>query len=125
MEQERKIEKFLKAYAKKRRGQAGGPFTLDPATRRILQNEVSQSAPASEDEGETISLWELLRKHWLYLLGFAACIFVIFRGRRFARDFALQQASRCRMEAKRTFALAAPLFSVGPQPFLDFSFWIH
>ncbi len=77
MEQERKVEKFLKAYAKKRRGQAGGPFTLDPAARRRLQDEVSRSAPASEDEGETISLWELLRKHWLYLLGFAACIFVM------------------------------------------------
>lgn len=77
MEQERKIERLLKAYAKKRRGQAGDSFKLDPATRQILQNEISRSAPASEDEDETMSLWELLRKHWLYLLGFAACVFVL------------------------------------------------
>ncbi|HUA65852.1 MAG TPA: hypothetical protein VME24_08400 [Alphaproteobacteria bacterium] len=77
MEQKRKIERWLEAYAKKRRGQAGDPFKLDPATRRMLQNEISRSAPVSEDEDETMSLWELLRKHWLYLLGFAACIFVL------------------------------------------------
>ena len=77
MEQERKIEKWLKAYAKKRRGQAGDSFKLDAATRQILQNEVSRSVESSNDEDETMSLWELLRKNWLYLMGFAACVFAV------------------------------------------------
>ena len=75
MEQERKTEKWLRAYAKKRRGQAGESFKLDPATRRILQSEVSNSARPEDDD--TLSLWQVLRQQWVFLLGFAACIFVI------------------------------------------------
>lgn len=77
MEQEKKIEKWLRSYAKKRRGQAGESFKLDPATRRILQIEVSRSAPSSEDDDDTVSLWQVLRQQWMFLLGFAACVFVI------------------------------------------------
>ncbi|HTV39061.1 MAG TPA: hypothetical protein VMF08_00685 [Candidatus Sulfotelmatobacter sp.] len=77
MEQERKIEKWLRSYAKKRRGQAGESFKLDPATRRILQAEVSHSAAPAEEEDDSLSLWQVLRQQWLFLLGFAACIFVI------------------------------------------------
>ena len=79
MEQERKIEKWLRSYAKKRRGQAGESFKLDPATRRILQSEVSHSArgAATEEEDDSLSLWQVLRQQWVYLLGFAACIFVV------------------------------------------------
>src|SRR2546426_11957142 len=42
MELERQIEKLLRACAKKRRDQAGGPFELHPATRRLLQSEVAR-----------------------------------------------------------------------------------
>ena len=77
MEQERKIEKWLRAYAKKRRAQAGESFKLDPATRRILQSEVSRSASPSENDDDTLSLWQVLRQQWMFLLGFAACVFVI------------------------------------------------
>lgn len=79
MQEERKIEKWLRSYAKKRRGQAGESFKLDPATRRILQSEVSHSAPGTgaEEEDDSLSLWQVLRQQWVYLLGFAACIFVI------------------------------------------------
>ena len=76
MEQERKIEKWLRSYAKKRRGQAGESFKLDPATRRILQSEVSNASPTEEDD-DTLSLWQVLRQQWVFLLGFAACIYVI------------------------------------------------
>ena len=48
MEPERKIEKLLRAYAQKRRAAAGDPLKLHPATRRLLQDEVSRRAPKPE-----------------------------------------------------------------------------
>src|SRR5712664_201477 len=41
-EPERDIEKTLKAYAKKRREEAGAPLEMHPATRRLLQGEVTR-----------------------------------------------------------------------------------
>ena len=77
MEPERKIEKLLRAYAKKRRAQSGESFKLHPATRQLLQGEVARDKPTPEDEDESVSLWELLRQRWAFLLSFAACIFLI------------------------------------------------
>src|SRR5215469_12139742 len=76
MEPERKIEKWLKAYAKKRRAQAGEPFNLHPATRRLLQSEVARDKPKPEDDDESVSLWEVIRQQWAILLSFAVCIFL-------------------------------------------------
>jgi hypothetical protein len=45
MEPERKIEKVLRALAKRRRDEAGDPFDLHPATRRLLQGEVTRRKP--------------------------------------------------------------------------------
>lgn len=45
MEPERKIEKLLRACAKKRRADAGQAFKLHPATRRLLQAEVARNTP--------------------------------------------------------------------------------
>lgn len=77
MEPERKIETWLRAYAKKRRGQAGDSFKLAPVTRRILQNEVSGNAPSSDADDKGISLWMLFRRHWAFFLGFAACFLIV------------------------------------------------
>ncbi len=41
-EPEREIEKMLAAYAEERRNQTGAPFTLHPATRAVLQGEVTR-----------------------------------------------------------------------------------
>lgn len=41
-EPERPIERLLRAAAKKRRDEAGAPFELHPATRRLLQGEVAR-----------------------------------------------------------------------------------
>jgi hypothetical protein len=52
MEPERKIENLLRAYAKKRRAEAGNSLKLHPATRRLLQGEAAstlRSSPAPED----------------------------------------------------------------------------
>ena len=44
MEPERRIEKWLRAFAKKRREQAGEPMTLRPAMRQRLQREIARQA---------------------------------------------------------------------------------
>jgi hypothetical protein len=75
MESERKIEKLLRAYAKKRRGQAGDPLTLHPATRRLLQGEVARQAKKPGDEEASVTLWELFRQRWAVLVGFAVIVF--------------------------------------------------
>jgi prepilin-type processing-associated H-X9-DG protein len=77
MEPERKIEKRLRAYAKKRRAQAGDPLKLHPATRRRLLDEVARATPKADEPEESVSLWELFRRQWAMLLGFALVIFFV------------------------------------------------
>jgi hypothetical protein len=74
MEPERKIEKWLRAYAKKRRGQAGEPFSLHPATRRMLQGETARNAPKPDDRKRASSL---LRKRWVLGWGLAFCLLLV------------------------------------------------
>ncbi|HEV2436352.1 MAG TPA: hypothetical protein VG077_10170 [Verrucomicrobiae bacterium] len=76
MEPEREIEKLLRAYAEKRRAAAGDPLKPHPATRRLLQDEVSRRAPKPETEEASLSLWQLFRQRWAFLLGFALMIFL-------------------------------------------------
>ena len=76
MEPERKIEKLLRAYAKKRRADAGDPLKLHPATRRLLQGEVARRKPRPDaDEEASVTLWELFRQRWALLAGFAVIVF--------------------------------------------------
>jgi hypothetical protein len=75
MEPERKIEKLLRAYAKKRRADAGDSLKLHPATRRLLQGEVARRKPAADEEEASLSLWELFRRQWAFLAGFALIVF--------------------------------------------------
>ena len=77
MEPERKIEKWLRAYAKKRRGQTKDSFGLHPATRRLLQDEIARKTPAPEEDDDSLSLWEMLRQQSAWLLVFTACIFLV------------------------------------------------
>jgi len=73
MEPERKIEKWLRAFAKRRRADAGEPMKLHPATRRLLQAEVARMSRPPEES--SLSLWQLLRQEWSWLAGFALIIF--------------------------------------------------
>ena len=77
MESERKIEKLLRTYAKKRRAQAGDPLSLHPATRRMLQDEIARNVPKPDEEDESVTLWELFRQRWAMLLGFALIVFFV------------------------------------------------
>jgi hypothetical protein len=77
MEPERNIEKLLRAYAKKRRAQAGDPLELHPAARRLLQGEIARHTPKPDDEDASLTLWELFRQQWAVLLGFALMVFFV------------------------------------------------
>jgi hypothetical protein len=51
MEPERKIEKWLRAFAKKRREQASQPLELRPATRQRLQREIARQSEQKNRSG--------------------------------------------------------------------------
>src|SRR5678815_5934732 len=55
-----RMDETLKAYAGKRRQEAGAPFDLHPATRRVLQGEVARTykrAPEASWLWRVIALW--------------------------------------------------------------------
>ena len=99
MEPERQIEKLLRAYAKNRRAQAGNPLALHPATRRLLQGEIARTTPGPDDEDASLSLWELFRRQWAVLLGFALVVF-------FVATLWLPGLSAAKNKAQKTAALA-------------------
>jgi type II secretory pathway pseudopilin PulG len=75
MEPERKIEKLLRAYAKKRRTDAGAPLELPAAARRRLLQEAARRTPEPAAD-DSISLWQFFRQQWVLLTGFAVVIFM-------------------------------------------------
>src|ERR1039458_1762958 len=74
-EPERPIEKLLRAAAQKRRDDAGPPFELHPADRRLLQGEVARKfvQPQRQDR----SFAELLAQWWPRLAGGVAIFAVL------------------------------------------------
>jgi hypothetical protein len=58
-EPEREIEKTLKEYARRRRGEIRAPGEMHPATRRLLQGEVARLRPRGSDR----------RTFWSIVLG--------------------------------------------------------
>ncbi len=80
MEPERKIEKLLRAYAQKRRAEAGDPLKLHAANRRILQDEAAKRAPPQAAPGQEPgegSLFLLLLAVFRRRLVFALCVVAI------------------------------------------------
>src|SRR5436190_9784425 len=74
MEPERQIEKVLRTFAKKRREQAGPPFELHPADRRLLQGEVARQKSKPRDERNFFLTWlALVRPR----LSFILCVLAI------------------------------------------------
>src|SRR3989442_6371018 len=49
-EPNRNLEEQLAAWARKRRDEAGAPFELHPATRKLLQDEVARAFPKKSDQ---------------------------------------------------------------------------
>ena len=56
------MEELLKAYAEKRRKDAGAPFDMHPATRRLLQGEVARRW--AKDQRQSPSFLQLLINFW-------------------------------------------------------------
>jgi hypothetical protein len=98
METERKIEKLLRAYAKKRKADASDAFTLNPATRRRLQAEVDKQFTEPPEE-ESVSLWQLFRQQWAVLAVFALVIF-------FMATMFLPALSKAKMKAQSVSAMS-------------------
>ncbi len=72
MEPERPIEKVLRAYAKKRRDEAGAAPELHPAIRRLLQDEIARRRPKPAGSGD--SFFAGLFASAGRKLAFAACV---------------------------------------------------
>jgi hypothetical protein len=78
-EPERPIEKLLRAAAKKRRDDAGGPLELHPATRRLLQGEVARTFAKPGREPRSFS--EALSRLWpRFAWGVAICAVLVVAG---------------------------------------------
>jgi hypothetical protein len=113
MEPERRIEKWLRAFAKKRREQAGPPLELRPATRQRLQREIARQA--EEKRRGFFSLFWLRPR-----LAFAVCFIALalgawflwpqFRGPQSAR-LSMNNASQRETLQNRTAPAAAPMVS--------------
>jgi hypothetical protein len=73
MQPERRIEKWLRAFAKKRREQAGEPMALRPATRQRLQREIARQSE-KKSRGFFFNFYPRLR------LVFAACFTALLIG---------------------------------------------
>jgi hypothetical protein len=76
MEPERKIEKWLRAFAKKRREQAGESMELRPAARQLLQREIARQSAEKSRGG---SLFNFLFGPRLRMV-FAACFTALLLG---------------------------------------------
>lgn len=73
MAEERDIEKQLRAAAEQRRREAGAPFELHPATRRLLQDEVRRVHQRPAGSAERTSLFA----SWWFRIAAGACVVVL------------------------------------------------
>lgn len=71
MNEERPIEKLLRRYAKKRRDEGVPARELHPATRRMLQGEVSRQFPKSASKERSVfdEFLAAFARRWFYALG--------------------------------------------------------
>ena len=74
MEPERPIEKLLRAFAKKRREQAGEPIELHPVARQQLQKEIARRAAETSGAGWFSNFFHGLRPRLAFALCFSALV---------------------------------------------------
>src|SRR5271169_4036029 len=77
MPEERDIEKTLRAWAKRRREDAGAPLDLHPATRKLLQDEVARLKTVPRRERSLLAriLWGSPLRLALSLSALAVLVF--------------------------------------------------
>lgn len=70
MNDERPIEKLLRRAAKKRGDESGVPPELQPANRRLLQDEVARQFPPAKAPQREVAppFWVALTRRWAYAL---------------------------------------------------------
>lgn len=78
LEQKRKIEELLEAYAKRRREQAGAPLELTPVTRAFLQGEMARKFPVSSQARSNWQTWAWLWPRLVVAGGLAALALLVF-----------------------------------------------
>jgi hypothetical protein len=77
-EPERDMEKTLKAYAERRRQQAGAPLELHPATRRMLQGEAARRhSRKAKDTGFWSQVAGLIRRRLVLVTALTAMVVAI------------------------------------------------
>ena len=104
MEPERKIEKLLRAFAKKRRADAGDSLKLHPATRRMLQGEAARRAPKAAGGNLFARLFGRLGPGLVYATCFAV---VVFMGTALLLPGFSKAKSRLQMAGAKTYSKAA------------------
>ena len=108
MDNERPIERLLRAFAKKRRDDAGAPLELHPATRRMLQGEVARQFPKKASDGTTWA--QVLAGLWPRLAWVAPVVVVLGIG-----AWALVHSNE---KTRETFELAKNLPALTAKPSL-------
>jgi hypothetical protein len=81
-----KMDELLKAYAKQRKGEEGDPFALHPATRKLLQDEVTRTYGKRESERDgwmarLFAFWPRIGFAATTLLALAIVIWVVLPNR--------------------------------------------
>jgi len=76
MEPERKIENLLRAYAKKRRAEAGDSLGLHPATRRLLQGEAARRGSRPGNASTSGFFLAVFRRRLVFALCMVATAFI-------------------------------------------------
>lgn len=98
-----KMDDLLKAYAKQRKGEAGDPFALHPATRKLLQDEVArtyqkESSPSAGWIAHLFGLWPRVGFAATTLLAVAIVIWIVLPNRESANRLAPSQAASVRSQ---------------------------
>ena len=122
METERRIEKLLRAFAKKRRDQAGDPLQLHPAMRQQLQKEIARRSAATGGGGWFSSFFLGLRPKLVFAVCFVALAiggWILIANLSGSKPASLASANNSREElasAKKTKPSPAPPVSTVAPP---------
>lgn len=120
-EPERPIEKLLRAAAEKRREEAGAPFELHPATRRLLQGEVTRRFAKPPTQGRSFAgliaqVWPRLALGVTILAALGVLVWVVLPGTRSEKSPALLAKNQPAPEPAPVRQFSPPAHAASPPP---------